>query len=567
MKALGIGTRLAISFAALILILVGVGWIGLSRMASINGSLEVVAVERWGKAQLAAEGAERAQLQSGLIAQLFLTRDPAEQSRLLDAMDANRRAAVDLVAKREANVVQARGKELLQRVKDARAGYLAPYERAKGLLVAGRIEEAQEVAIREVVPKLAAVNDAWDAMVTYEGEKMTAAHDEAERAYDVARTAVVLIIAAAVVLAAVIAGLVTRSITVPVLKVVALADKIAGGDLRENIQVESQDEIGRLQAAMRAMTEKLQQVIGEVRYGADALSSAAAQVSSTSQTLSQGTGEQAASVEETTSSLEEMSASVAQNAENSLQTEKMATGSAKGAEESGQAVAQTVGAMRDIAERTTIIEEIAYQTNLLALNAAIEAARAGDQGRGFAVVAQEVRKLAERAQRAAREIGELAVSSVKVAERSGQLLEELVPSIRRTADLVQEVAAASQEQSSGVAQIGKAMSQVDQVTQRNASAAEELSSTAEEMASQAESLQGLMSFFRLDEALERAARAHGAALRARPAPAGGAVLEAYSPHPVIPAPRAAAHRDAGHALPAALASETAARARGEYRRF
>ncbi|HSN13350.1 MAG TPA: methyl-accepting chemotaxis protein, partial [Anaeromyxobacteraceae bacterium] len=252
-------------------------------------------------------------------------------------------------------------------------------------------------------------------------------------------------------------------------------------------------------------------------------------------------------------SLEEMSASIGQNAENSRPTEQVAGSSARNAEESGRAVTETVGAMREIAERTSIIEEIAYQTNLLALNAAIEAARAGDHGKGFAVVAQEVRKLAERAQGAAKEIGERASSSVKVAERSGQLLGELVPSIRKTADLVQEVAAASQEQSSGVGQINKAMAQVDQVTQRNASAAEELSSTAEEMASQAESLQSLMSFFRLDEVLERAARAHAPHVTGA-AHAAAMLARPYQPHPAIPEPRAHTHRDAGtqaHPPPAA----------------
>ena len=194
-----------------------------------------------------------------------------------------------------------------------------------------------------------------------------------------------------------------------------------------------------------------------------------------------------------------MSASIGQNAENSRQTEQLAVKGSKDAEESGRTVKETVLAMRQIAEKVSIIEEIAYQTNLLALNAAIEAARAGDHGRGFAVVATEVRKLAERSQSAAKEISSLAASSVEVAERSGQLLEELVPGIRKTADLVQEVTAASSEQSSGVGQINRAMSQVDQVTQRNASAAEELASTAEEMAAQAEALQQLVSTFRLSE--------------------------------------------------------------------
>jgi methyl-accepting chemotaxis protein len=192
-----------------------------------------------------------------------------------------------------------------------------------------------------------------------------------------------------------------------------------------------------------------------------------------------------------------MSASITQNAENSRQTEQMAAKGARDAEESGKAVTQTVEAMKSIADKISIVGEIAYQTNLLALNAAIEAARAGEHGKGFAVVATEVRKLAERSQAAAKEISELARSSVGLAEKTGQLLSELVPSIRKTAELVQEVTAASAEQSSGVSQLNKAMGQVDQVTQRNASASEELSSTSEEMAAQAAALKEQVAYFQL----------------------------------------------------------------------
>ena len=309
-------------------------------------------------------------------------------------------------------------------------------------------------------------------------------------------TSVILLLLAAFVVI-VVGRTVVKLISTPLITASAVISEIARGNLDHRIQVDSDDEVGRLLGACRMMVERLSQIIGEVRMGAGALSAAAEQVSASAQSLSQGTSEQAASVEETTASLEEMSSSIIQNAENSRQTEQTALQGARDAGESGSAVRETVEAMNTIAKKISIIEDIAYQTNLLALNAAIEAARAGEHGRGFAVVATEVRKLAERSQTAANEISTLASSSVKVAERSGQLLTELVPSIRRTADLVQEVAASSKEQSGGVAQINQAMSRVDQVTQRNAAAAEELASTAEELSAQAETLQQLMAFFQV----------------------------------------------------------------------
>ncbi len=256
------------------------------------------------------------------------------------------------------------------------------------------------------------------------------------------------------------------------------------------------DELGDVARAYNTFADNIFRAIDEVLLAAEALSSAAAQISSSAGSLSQGTSEQAAAVEQTSASLQQMNASISQNADNSRQMERMAVSAAQGMESGSHAVSESVSAMKTIAERISIIEEIAYQTNLLALNAAIEAARAGEHGKGFAVVATEVRKLAERSQSAAQDISALTSSSVKVAEQSGELLKELLPSIKKTAELVQEVATASREQASGVAQVNKAMTQVDQATQTNASAAEELSGTAEQMATQADELRRLMADFK-----------------------------------------------------------------------
>jgi methyl-accepting chemotaxis protein len=292
-------------------------------------------------------------------------------------------------------------------------------------------------------------------------------------------------------------------------RAVSLAGAVADGDLNQTIPSASNDEIGDLMKSLNVMVEKLRQIVAEALTAARNVSAGSQELSASAEQLSQGATEQASSAEEASSSMEEMASNVKQNADNANQTEKIAAQSAKDAEASGVAVGRAVNAMQTIAEKITIVQEIARQTDLLALNAAVEAARAGEHGKGFAVVASEVRKLAERSQAAAAEIGTLSTESVKVAQEAGGMLSKLVPDIKKTAELVQEITAACREQDVGSAQINQAIQQLDKVGQQNASASEQVSSTSEELASQAEQLQSTISFFRIDHAIrnERAAPA------------------------------------------------------------
>jgi methyl-accepting chemotaxis protein len=304
----------------------------------------------------------------------------------------------------------------------------------------------------------------------------------------------------------------------PVNEVMRVLKAMEQGDMTLGITEEYRGQLRELRDTINNTVDKLAQTIGQVVLASEALAEATGEVNATAQSLAQGATEQAASVEETSIAMEQMSASVTQNAENSKITDGMAAKATQEAAEGGEAVAQTVEAMKSIANKIGIIDDIAYQTNLLALNAAIEAARAGEHGRGFAVVAAEVRRLAERSQVAAGEIGKLAGSSVEMAERAGVLLDEIVPSITKTSDLVQEITAASEEQTTGVNQINNAMMQLNQITQQNASASEELAATAEEMSGQAEQLQELMSFFTVTGGLPHQRATGRVSISTAPAP-------------------------------------------------
>ena len=310
------------------------------------------------------------------------------------------------------------------------------------------------------------------------------------------QTILALIIAGIILAVVVVLSLfVVRNMTRPLRHAAVDIDLISKGDLSRRLEVTSNDEVGEICSATNRLIDAVDHVFGQAIHTADQLSETSSQIDSSAQSLSASANQQAANVEETSASLEEMNSTIANNADSARQTENIADQTSTQAEMGGESVQKTLHAMKDIATKISVIEDIAYKTNLLALNAAIEAARAGEHGKGFSVVADEVRKLAERSQSAAQEISSQAVTSVEVAEHAGKLLQEILPKIQNTTELVKEISASSNEQAEGVRQISGSMSQLDQAAQKTASSSEQLASSSGELQERAQELKKALAYF------------------------------------------------------------------------
>jgi methyl-accepting chemotaxis protein len=496
-----LGVRLGLGFGVVLALMIVLAVVSYARFTALNQSIETVVTDRFPKTVMANDAVDQINITARAIRNALLVKTPEEaQKELARLMDARKKTG-EIFDKLDKLITNAEGRKLFDKLTETRRLSVEDQNQVLELLKAGKKDEAVDVLVTKVRVSQATYLKAVGDLITFQSELMVKDGEVADALAESGQQLILILGVVAALLAVLIAWWIIHS----VLKQLGgepdyartMVARIAEGDLTVKIETHAKDNSSLL-FAMKQMTERLTQVVTDVNGGAQALASASEEVSATAQQLSQAASEQAAGVEETSASIEQMTSSIAQNTENAKITDGMASKAAKDAADGGEAVNATVEAMKQIAKKIGIIDDIAAQTNLLALNAAIEAARAGEHGKGFAVVAAEVRKLAERSQVAAQEIGEVASSSVELAEKAGKLLDEIVPNIRKTSDLVQEITAASTEQSSGVGQINSAVSQLNQTTQQNASSSEELAATSEEMSGQAEQLQQTMSFFKLD---------------------------------------------------------------------
>ena len=515
---LNIGTRLAFGFLLLLLLLALLAGIGLWRIQGSSAMAEEVIGSRFAAERTIAEWNRATSLNAVRTIAAGKIDDPYVRHDIEQAMEKTSADIQRLQEQLSAQLVDPGARELFQAVLQRRTEYRDRRDAAFQARLAGDYRAANEFFESELGPLLDAYTGSVNDLLLYERKLIDSRADELYANNDAGLKMLIGLAIAALLAGLFMAFSITRSITGPLRRSVALAATVSSRDLTATIDVRGRDETSRLQQALKQMNDSLRDVVRDVRGGAESIASAASQIAAGNVDLSSRTEQQASSLAETAATMEQLTTTVKQNADHAEVARGLADTAAQVAVKSGEVVAKVVGTMGQINESSRqvvdiigVIDTIAFQTNILALNAAVEAARAGEQGRGFAVVAGEVRALAQRSAVAAQEIKSLIDTSVtraqegnKLASEAGERMSETVASIRRVTDIMNEITEASREQSVGIDQVNQAVSEMDQATQQNAALVEEAAAAAASLQEQSSRLASLVATFKIDQGEEQA---------------------------------------------------------------